>query len=77
MKRTKIQLKLSPEDQKELNYQNPNLEWDFEELMGQPWTVSTRPMDIIQAIKKDINIPDAYLNEYRVEIWENVLLVMK
>jgi hypothetical protein len=76
MKRVKIQLTLSKEDQTELNYQNPNLEWDFEYLMGKSWTVDVSDYDIIKAIRNDIGIPDAYLNSYRVLINQNILLVV-
>lgn len=77
MKRTKIQLQLSESDQKELNYQNPLLEWDFEELMRRQWSVKDTDQDIIQAIRNDIGIPDAYLNDYKVIIQQNVLMVVK
>ena len=76
MKKIKIKLQLSEIDQAELNYQNPILKWDFENLMKCPFTVSVRDQDIIQAIRHDLSIPDGYLNEYRIVLQENTVLVI-
>lgn len=76
MKRTKIQLQLSPKDKGELNYQSAYLEWDYELLMGHSFQGQIDKNAIIQSIRDDIGIPHAYLNEYRVILQENTLLVI-
>lgn len=79
MRRIKIQLELSKSDQTALGYQNPMLEWDFEGLLGIPFEFeigSALRNDIIQAIRKDIMLPDGYLENYRVVYNDKRILVI-
>lgn len=76
MKRVRIQLELSPRDQKVLNYQTCVLEWDFENLMGRPLAQNENKDEVIQAIRKDISLPAGYLEDYQVVLSGNVLLVI-
>lgn len=78
-KTIRVQLELSPKDQKDLNYQNPILEWDYQALTGEPssFSINSATKDrIIRAIRKDLHIPPGYLEDYRIVFKENVLLVI-
>lgn len=75
----KVQLQLSPQDQKELNYTSPDLDFEFESLMKREFVLPITDdfkNELIQAIKADVHIPDAYLNNYKAVFKEGIILVL-
>ena len=74
-KPVKIILHLNSRDQKELNYEVPDIQLDYQNLMGKEFTLPLDKLSIIETVRQDLNLPDGYLLDYEVTYKENSLII--